>query len=75
MASRNPALSTPSRLRTTTVKASSYDRNILHVAGPNDRGRHPNAIWNEREIVSTFPIIDLVFDDHHKPCGLTSLSS
>jgi hypothetical protein len=29
----------------------------------------------EREMASTFPIIDLVFDDHHKPYGLTSLPS
>jgi hypothetical protein len=44
MAFGNPALSAPSRLRTTTVKASPYDRNVLHVAGPNDR--HPYAVWN-----------------------------
>jgi hypothetical protein len=29
----------------------------------------------EREMTSTFPIIDLVFDDHHKPYELTSLPS
>jgi hypothetical protein len=46
MGSGNCSLSTPRRLRTTTVKASPYDRNILHVAGPNDCGRHPNDISN-----------------------------
>jgi hypothetical protein len=38
MASGDPVLSAPSRLQTTTVKASPYGQNVLHVVGPNDRG-------------------------------------